>query len=122
MRPQPSLGTVEFRIFDIPTSVRRIGAFVALTQAAVDTYQDMFFAGKPASSLNTGYLEENWWKAIRYGINTDMIEPKTGEIITIHEQLERLIDLTKPKAKEPHAEQRLDFARTMLEQGNETDL
>jgi carboxylate-amine ligase len=122
IRPQPPLGTVEFRIFDIPTSVRRIGAFVALIQAAVDTYQDRFFAGKPASSLKAGYLEENWWKAIRYGINTNMIEPETGEIISISEQLKRLINLTAPKAKELHAEQHLDFARTMLEQGNETDL
>jgi carboxylate-amine ligase len=122
IRPQPPLGTVEFRIFDIPTSVRRIGAFAALIQAAVDTYQDRFFAGIPLSEFNSGYLEENWWKAIRYGINTDMIEPETGEIISISEQLKRLIELTAPKAKELHAEHHLDFARTMIEQGNESEI
>ena len=122
IRPQPPLGTVEFRIFDIPTSVHRIGAFAALIQAAVDTYQDRFFAGEPVSDLHSEYLEENWWKAMRYGINTDMIEPETGEIISISEQLKRLIDLTEPKAKELRAEQHHDFARTMIEQGTESDL
>ena len=122
IRPQPPLGTVEFRIFDIPTSVHRIGAFAALMQAAVDTYQDRFLAGKPVSEFHSGYLEENWWKAIRYGINTDMIEPETGEIISISEQLKRLIDLTAPKAKELHAEHHLDFAKTMIEQGNESEM
>lgn len=122
IRPQPPLGTVEFRIFDIPTSVRRIGAFVALMQAAVDTYQDRFFAEKPASILKSSYLEENWWKAIKYGINTDMIEPETGEIITVREQLKRFIEICTPKANELHAQHHLDFASEMIEQGNETDL
>ncbi|GAX62418.1 carboxylate-amine ligase Isop_0121 [Candidatus Scalindua japonica] len=122
IRPQPPLGTVEFRIFDIPTSVRRIGAFAALIQAAVDTYQDRFFAGIPISSLNEGYLEENWWKAIRYGINTDMIEPETGEIISISDQLKRLIGLTVPKAKELHAEHHINFAEKMIEQGSEAKI
>lgn len=122
IRPQPPLGTVEFRIFDIPTSVRRIGAFAALIQAAVDTYQDRFFEGIPISEFNSGYLEENWWKAIRFGINTDMIEPETGEIISITEQLKRLIELTTPKAKELHAEHHLDFAKAMIEQGSESEI
>ena len=122
IRPQPPLGTVEFRIFDIPTSVRRIGAFAALIQSAVATYQDRFFAGEPVSELHTGYLEENWWKAMRYGLNAKIVEPGTEEIITISEQLRRLIELTAPKAKELHAEQHHDFAGTMIEQGSESDL
>ena len=122
IRPQPPLGTVEFRIFDIPTSVRRIGAFAALIQAAVDTYQDRFFEGLPASELHSGYLEENWWKAMRYGLNAKIIEPETGEITTNSEQLRRLIELTAPKAKDLHAEHHLDFAGTMIEQGSESDL
>ncbi len=122
IRPQPPLGTVEFRIFDIPTSVHRIGAFAALIQAAVDTYQDRFFAGEPVSEFHSGFLEENWWKAMRYGLNAKIVEPETEEIITISEQLRRLIELTEPKAKELHAEQHHDFARTMIEQGSESDL
>ena len=59
---------------------------------------------------------------MRYGINTDMIEPETGEIISISEQLKRLITLTSPKAKELHAEQHHDFARTIIEQGNEAEM
>ncbi len=59
---------------------------------------------------------------MRYGINTDMIEPETGEIINISDQLKRPIELTAPKAKELHAEQHLNFAKTMIEQGSEADL
>ena len=71
---------------------------------------------------NCGYIEENWWKAIRYGTNTDMIEPETGEIISISEQLSRFVDLVAPKAKELHAEHHIDFVRIMIEQGNESEI
>ncbi|MFQ5713284.1 MAG: YbdK family carboxylate-amine ligase [Candidatus Scalinduaceae bacterium] len=122
IRPQPPLGTVEFRIFDLPTSVRRIGALAAIIQAAVATYQDNFIAGEPASIFHSGYLEQNWWSAVRNGLDADIIEPETGEIISKRSQLERLLVLVTPKAKKLNAEQYLGFAKTMIEQGNEAKL
>ena len=59
---------------------------------------------------------------MRYGLNAKIIEPETGEITTISEQLRRLIELAAPKAKELHAKHHLDFARTMIEHGSESDL
>ncbi|MFQ5963376.1 MAG: YbdK family carboxylate-amine ligase [Candidatus Scalinduaceae bacterium] len=122
IRPQPPLGTVEFRIFDLPTSVRRIGVFAAILQAAVAIYQDFFLAGKPASFFNSGYLEQNWWSAARNGLNADIIEPETGEIISMRNQLKRLLAFVAPKAKELHAEPHFNLAKKMIEQGNEAEL
>jgi glutamate---cysteine ligase / carboxylate-amine ligase len=122
IRPQPPLGTVEFRIFDLPTSVRRIGALAAILQAAVATYQDNFLAGKPSSVFRSGYLEQNWWSAVRNGLDGNVIEPETGEIIAKRTLLERLFELVTPKAKKLHAEQHLNFAKTMIKQGNEAKL
>ncbi|MCF6148514.1 MAG: YbdK family carboxylate-amine ligase [Candidatus Kuenenia sp.] len=121
IRPQPLFGTVEFRIFDLPTSVRRIGAFVALIQAAVDTYQDSFFAGKPASTIHVGYLEQNWWSAVRFGMNASMIEPATGEIISVRDHLKKFIDLVTPRAIKLYSKNHIDYARAMIEDGNEAD-
>jgi glutamate---cysteine ligase / carboxylate-amine ligase len=122
IRPQPPLGTVEFRMFDLPTSVCRIGALAAVLQAAVAIYQDNFIAGKPASVFHSGYLEQNWWSAVRNGLEADIIEPETGEIITTRSQLERLLDLVTPRAREFNAERHINLARTMIEQGNEAKL
>jgi len=122
IRPQPPLGTVEFRFFDLPTSVRRIGAFAAITQAAVATYQDAFFAGKPAHTLNPGYLDQNWWRALKDGLNTDIAEPETGEILSMRAQLKRLVEFVYPKAIELNSEHHLKYALTMIEQGSEAEL
>ena len=121
IRPQPPFGTVEFRIFDLPTSVRRIGALAAILQSAVATYQDYFSAGKPASFFHSGYLEQNGWAAMKNGLNANIIEPETGEVITTRRQLERLLEFVSPKGKELRTEEHLNFAKTMIEQGNEAE-
>jgi carboxylate-amine ligase len=122
IRPQPPLGTVEYRFFDLPTSVRRIGAFAALVQAATATYQDAFFAGKPASTFHPGYLEQNRWRAMKDGIRGDIVEPETGEILSLATQLRRLVEFTHPKAVELKTEDHLTYALTMVEAGSEAEL
>lgn len=122
IRPQPPLGTVEFRIFDLPTSVHRIGALAAIVQSAVAIYQDNFIAGKHPTVFHSGYLEQNWWSAVRNGLDADIIEPETGEIISTRNQLERLLKLVAPRAREFNAERYINLARTMIEEGNEARL
>jgi carboxylate-amine ligase len=122
IRPQPPLGTVEYRIFDLPTSVSRIGALAALVQAATVTYQDAFFEGKPATVFHTGYLEQNWWKALKDGLNADIIEPETGEILPIKSQIKRLLDFVYPQAVRLKTEGHLNCVLNILEEGSEAEL
>lgn len=85
------------------------------------SYQDYFFAGKPASTIHAGYLEQNWWSAVRFGMNASMIEPATGEIISVRDHLKKFIAMVTPKAKKLHAKKHIDYALAMIEQGNEAD-
>ncbi|MHC4300333.1 MAG: carboxylate-amine ligase [Planctomycetota bacterium] len=121
IRPQPPLGTVELRVLDLPTDVRRLGALAAITQAMVAMYQDRFNNGVARSDLNTVYIDQNRWKAMRYGLDGKILEPETGEILTMHEQIERLLDSIGPKAEELGSVSHIDFAREMLRQGTESE-
>ena len=121
MRPQPPLGTVELRVLDLPTDVRRLGALAAITQATIAMYQDRFNAGAPRSNLDPAYIEQNRWKAMRYGLDGKMLEAETGEILHMHEQIERLLDSIGPKAEELGSSSHIDFAREMLRQGTEAE-
>jgi carboxylate-amine ligase len=122
IRPQPPLGTVEFRIFDLPTSVRRIGALAAIVQAATAVYQDNFFAKKPAAVFYTGYLDQNWWRAMKDGLKADIIEPETAEIMPIRTQLNRLLEMIYPKARDLNSTHHLDYVQTMINEGSEAEL
>ncbi len=120
IRPQPPLGTVELRVFDLPTDVRRIAALAAVVQAAADIYQDRFDQGTSPTSINPAYVDQNRWKAMRYGLDSKIIEPQTGQILTIREQLERLFDMVEPRAKQLGSASHLEFAREMLRDGTES--
>jgi carboxylate-amine ligase len=119
LRPQPPLGTLEIRLFDLPTEVNRLGAFAAIGQCAAAFYQDRFFEGASQTKMNDGYLEQNYWKAMRHGLSGDIIEPETGEILSMRKQLERLFDMLEPKAEELDCARYLKTARDILANGNE---
>ena len=121
LRPQPPLGTLEIRSIDLPTDTRRIGALAAVYQAAAAGYQDRFAAGAPRSVLNDEYLGQNRWRAMRDGLGATIIEPETGEIVTMVDQLSRLLDLAETKADQLGGAEYLAFARQMLVEGTEAD-
>lgn len=118
VRPQPPLGTVEVRAFDMPTDVFRVAAFAAVVQAAVAFYQDRFRNGKPASVLQDQYLEENHWKAMRFGLDGDIIEPETGEVLLMRGHLGRLLEMVRPQAAELGSARYIDYLHQVLRDGN----
>jgi carboxylate-amine ligase len=121
LRPQPPFGTVELRIFDLPTDARRLCAFAAITQATMAYYQDSFFNGENPTDINQTYLEQNRWKAMRHGLECDILDPLTGRQIPMKDQIENLLEMIAPKAEELGSTAYLDFAREILKTGTESD-
>jgi len=121
IRPQPPLGTVEVRITDLPTDVRRLGALAAILQALIATYQDRFEAGEPPTEMAREYLEQNHWQAMRRGLDGRIIEPVTGEVLPMRDQVDRMLRFAAPKSRQLGSEAQLDFARQMLTAGTESD-
>ena len=121
IRPQPTLGTVEVRVFDLPTDVRRLGALVAVVQAGLDYYQDRFYSGEAATEMKTYYFQQNFWKALRYGISGEIIDAATGEVVSTCEYLSRFFDLIEHKAEQLGSAKWLEMAREMLESETESD-
>jgi len=119
IRPQPPLGTVEIRILDLPTDARRVGALAALVQALVATYQDRYQAGVACSSMKREYLEQNHWQAMRHGLDGKVLDPVTGDVLPMRQQIERLLEFVTPKSRELNSQSQLAVARDILKTGNE---
>ncbi|MBN1765296.1 MAG: YbdK family carboxylate-amine ligase [Sedimentisphaerales bacterium] len=120
LRPQPPLGTVEVRVFDLPTDIRRLGAFAAVTQAAMAYYQQLYLEGNPPARLDIASLEQNHWQAMRFGLDGNVIDAETGEVVPIRTQLSRLFDMISPMAEKLDAFEHLNFARELLDLDNES--
>ncbi len=96
VRPHHSFGTVEVRICDAQSrgedSLALGGLLVAcVAQAALD-YDD----GRLEAPMRAREIEENLWRAIRYGLDGRMIDFARGEEIEAAEAVERLFTWTAP--------------------------
>src|SRR4051795_4945796 len=70
VRPHPNLGTVELRAFDAQTRIESVAAIVALTRCLVAA----FAANAPAPQPRL-FIDENKWRAARYGLDADLVDP-----------------------------------------------
>jgi carboxylate-amine ligase len=122
MRPQPPLGTLEIRVCDLPTDARRISVLAAIVQCALAYYQDRFAEGRPVSQFRQEFLEQNCWKAMRYGLAADMIDAETGDVVAVNAYLASLLERLGAKARELGCGEQLAAAYDLLETGNEASI
>jgi carboxylate-amine ligase len=96
VRPHHAFGTVELRICDAQTrgdEAFNLAAMIAacIVQAALD-YDD----GALPQPLRQREIEENLWRAIRWGLGGTQIDFGAGEVIDTRAALEGLIEWTAP--------------------------
>ncbi|MGA6956485.1 MAG: carboxylate-amine ligase, partial [Candidatus Acidiferrales bacterium] len=67
VRPHPTFGTLEFRIFDVVTRVDEAIAIAALTQAIVVKLHRLYTRNMGFRMYHRALIEENKWRAARWG-------------------------------------------------------
>jgi carboxylate-amine ligase len=99
VRPHHSFGTVEVRICDAQTRGEEATALAGLIVACVaQTALDLDERGAAQlpAPLADREIEENLWRAIRYGAGGKMVDFRAGEEIETRVVLERLLAWTEP--------------------------
>jgi carboxylate-amine ligase len=96
VRPHFSFGTVELRICDAQATAQESDALAALAvaciaQAARDVDEDV-----PFTDFAPRLIEENMWRAIRYGLDGRLIDLQRGEEYPARDVIERLAAWTAP--------------------------
>ena len=118
VRAHPTFGTVEMRACDVQASLIRTGSIVALTQALVMAYADRYRAGEPEPNMHQAYLEDGRWKGMRFGLDTEMIDAETGEVMPMRDLIRRMLDIAGDAAAALGNEKYLQAIDTVLEEGN----
>jgi carboxylate-amine ligase len=96
IRPHHTFGTVELRICDAQTSADDSTALTGLiaaciAQAAIDVEE-----GVPAQDPAPRFIEENFWRAIRHGLDGRLIDLERAEEFPAAAAPERLLAWTAP--------------------------
>ena len=107
VRPHHGYGTVEMRICDAQASGDDSTALAGLITACVAQAALDFDAGVPFEDPPGRMLEENFWRAIRFGLDGKLIDIERREEYPAAAAVERLLAWTAPARAELGLDARL---------------
>lgn len=100
VRPHHSFGTVEVRICDAQPSGADSTALAGLIVACVAQSARDFDERVPFEPLAPRMIEENLWRAIRFGLDGKLIDLRGGDEYPAAAAAERLLEWTAPTRAE----------------------
>jgi glutamate---cysteine ligase / carboxylate-amine ligase len=99
IRPSPHLGTIEVRIFDGISNIAELGALVALTHCLIVDLDRRLDAGEHLPTMPPWHVQENKWRAARYGLDAVIILDEDSNERLVTEDLDDLLNRLEPVAK-----------------------
>ncbi|HWG43375.1 MAG TPA: YbdK family carboxylate-amine ligase [Gemmataceae bacterium] len=103
IRPRPQLGTVEFRICDMPLTLGRVFGLTALLRTLTIASQRLLEQRpkmRQGDRRHYWIAVENKWLATRYGLDAKCIRTPGGKRRGLTEDVARLLEQMRPTAAE----------------------
>ncbi|WP_348730060.1 glutamate--cysteine ligase [uncultured Mycolicibacterium sp.] len=99
IRPSPHLGTIEVRIFDGVSNLQELSALVALTHCLIVDLDRRFEAGETLPVMPPWHVQENKWRAARYGLDAIIIQDADSNEKLVTDDLDALLERLSPVAQ-----------------------
>ena len=100
VRPHLSFPTVEIRIADAQPDLGDARSLAAFMYALTVRIARALDEGQPVPLPPPRFIEENFWRAIRYGLTTELLDLQRLENVNTRERIEELIEWVAPVAEE----------------------
>lgn len=107
VRPSPKYGTVEIRICDGVSTMRELAALAALMQCLVVDLDRRLEAGETLPTMPPWHVQENKWRAARYGLDAEIILDARGAERLVTDDLADLLTRLAPLSRELGCEDEL---------------
>lgn len=117
VRAVPRLGTVEMRICDGVATLEEIAAIAALTQCLVQDFSDTLESGGTIPTMPPWHVQENKWRAARYGQDAIIILDAAGEETLVSDHLRAELERLAPVAERLGCAAELADVETILAGG-----
>jgi glutamate---cysteine ligase / carboxylate-amine ligase len=121
VRPHPFFPTLEFRICDIPTRVDDTIAIAALFQALVAKVNRLLDQNLTFRLHHKMLIEENKWRAVRYGLDGKMIDFGKGKEVPIRDLILELLAFVDEVVDDLGSREEIEHIYTILERGTSAD-
>ena len=100
VRPHMTFPTVEIRVCDGQPELAEAQALAAFATSLVARVARAYDEGAPVEPLPGRLIEENFWRAIRWGLPGKLLDFERGQPIPARQRLEELIEWVLPVAEE----------------------
>ena len=100
VRPHLAFPTVEIRICDGQPELGEAQTLAAFMYALTARIARALDEGEPLPDYPHHLIEENLWRAIRYGLSERFIDLESGEVLPTRRRMEQLLEWIAPVAEE----------------------
>src|ERR1700751_2256841 len=121
VRPHPMFGTLEFRMFDVCTKVEEAVAIAALAQAILVKLHRLYTYNQSWRLYRRALIEENKWRAARYGIEGKMIDFGREAEEPMRELIPELLQLVDDVVDDLGSLSAVEYVHTILKEGTSAD-
>ena len=115
IRPHPFFNTIEFRIFDMPATLNDVIGIAALCQALVARLSWLHQHGMEAHVFPRSLLDENKWRAMRYGLDADIVDFGGNRTLSMRNAIHELLDFVDDVVDDLGTRNDLLYLRTLLD-------
>ena len=99
IRPSPKFGTIEVRVCDGTPTMRELRAVTALIHCLVVHLDDRLEAGEELPTMPPWHVQENKWRASRYGLDAEIIVDGAGRERLVTDDLTDWLNRLEPVAR-----------------------
>src|SRR4030081_1020762 len=121
VRPHPMFGTLEFRMFDVSTRVEEAVAIAALTQAIIVKLHRLNQRNLSWRLYGRALIEENKWRAARYGIDGKLIDFGKEAEVPMHQLIPELLEFVYDVVDDLCSRSAVEYVHTIMNEGNSAD-
>lgn len=121
MRPHPVFDTLELRISDICTTIDEAMCVAALFQAICAKLIKLRRQNMAWRTYRYMHLTENKWRAVRYGINGELIDFGREKEVPFSQLMEELLVILDDVIDDLGSREEIEYVRKILEKGTSAD-
>ncbi|WP_135079179.1 carboxylate-amine ligase [Terasakiella sp. SH-1] len=117
VRPAQKFPTLEMRITDICTTLDDALAIAALFQCILRMLYRLRRSNQRWRTYRTMLINENRWRAQRYGTDEGLADFGKGELVAFDDLLDELLDMLKEDGEALHCSEELASLKIILKRG-----
>ncbi|GCF08865.1 carboxylate-amine ligase [Dictyobacter arantiisoli] len=115
IRPHPFFDTIEFRICDMPATIEDTLALAALCQSLIAKLVQLDERGKEVPVLSRDYIDENKWRAMRYGLDAEVIDFVKRSHLSMRDAIREMLAFIDDVVDELGSRREIEYLHKLLD-------